>query len=79
MKKLTSLQRDELIEQFVELVVNNMDSDHIAQIVTELLEDQYDKCSDIELKECIDNYNSTLYDELVDDVTNEENVVFVYD
>lgn len=78
MKKLTSLQRDELIEQFVELVVNNMDSDHIAQIVTELLEDQYDKCSDIELKECIDNYNSTLYDELVDDVTN-ENVVFVYD
>ena len=78
MKKLTSLQSDELIEQFVELVVNNMDSDHIAQIVTELLEDQYDKCSDIELKECIDNYNSTLYDELVDDVTN-ENVVFVYD
>ena len=68
-KQLTSEQRDELIEQFVEIVVNNMDSDHIAQIVTELLEDQYDKCSDIELKECVDNYNSTLYDELVDDVT----------
>mgnify|MGYP001193982045 CR=1 FL=1 len=79
MKKLNAIQRGELIEQFVELVVNNMDSDHITQIVTELLEDQYDKCSDIELKECIDNYNSTLYDELVDDVTNEENVVFVYD
>ena len=78
MKKLNAIQRGELIEQFVEIVVNNMDSDHIAQIVTELLEDQYDKCSDIELKECVDNYNSTLYDELVDDVTN-ENVVFVYD
>ena len=55
-----------------------MDSDHIAQIVTELLEDQYDKCSDIELKECVDNYNSTLFEELVNDVTNED-VVFVYD
>ena len=68
-KQLTSEQRDELIEQFVEIVVNNMDSDHIAQIVTELLEDQYDKCSDIELKECVDNYNSTLFEELVNDVT----------
>ena len=71
MKNLNAIQRGELIEQFVELVVNNMDSDHIAQIVTEMLEDQYDKCSDIELKECVDNYNSTLFEELVNDVTNE--------
>jgi len=71
MKRLNAIQRGELIEQFVEIVVNNMDSDHIAQIVTELLEDQYDKCSDIELKECVDNYNSTLFEELVNDVTNE--------
>mgnify|MGYP001291518829 FL=1 len=71
MKRLNAIQRGELIEQFVEIVVNNMDSDHIAQIVTDMLEHEYDKCSDIELKECVDNYNSTLFEELVNDVTNE--------
>ena len=71
MKKLNSLQRDELIEQFVELVVDNMDTKTLVQYVTEDLTDCYDKCSDNELREFVDNYDLELYDELVDNVTTE--------
>ena len=72
MKKLTSLQRDELIEQYVELVVDNMDTKSLVQFVTEELANYYDQLSDSELKEDIDNYcDDGLFDELVDNVTNE--------
>ena len=50
MNNLTSTQRDELIEQFVELVVDNMDTKTLVQYVTDDLTDCYDKCSDNELK-----------------------------
>ena len=70
-KQLNSIQRDELIEQFVELVVDNMDTKTLAQYVTDDLTDCYDKCSDVELKEFIDNHDEELFDELVDNVTNE--------
>ena len=66
---LTSAQRDELIEQFVELVVDNMDTKTLVQYVTDDLTDCYDKCSDNELKEFVDNYDEELFDELVDNVT----------
>ena len=69
MNNLTSTQRDELIEQFVELVVDNMDTKTLVQYVTDDLTDCYDKCSDNELKEFVDNYDDSLYDELVDNVT----------
>ena len=69
--ELTSTQRDELIEQFVELVVDNMDTKTLVQYVTDDLTDYYDKCSDNELKEYVDNYDEDLFDELVDNVTNE--------
>ncbi len=39
-----------------------------SQIVSDNLTDYYDKCSDIELKEEVDNYDEELYDELVDNV-----------
>ena len=68
-KELTSVQRDELIEQFVELVVDNMDIKTLVQYVTDDLTDCYDKCSDNELKEFVDNYDEDLFDELVDNVT----------
>ena len=68
-KELTSAQRDELIEQFVELVVDNMDTKTLVQYVTDDLTDCYDKCSDNELKEFVDNYDEELFDELVDNVT----------
>ena len=68
-KELNSIQRDELIEQFVELVVDNMDTKTLVAVVSENLTDYYDKCSDVELKEFVDNYDEELFDELVDNVT----------
>ena len=72
MKDLTSAQRDELIEQYVELVVDNMDTKTLVQFVTDDLTDLYNDYSDEELKcqiEC--THDEDLYDELVDNVTNE--------
>ena len=69
--QLTNLQRDGLIEQWVELVVDGMDTKTLVQIVSDNMMDYYADCSDIELKEEIDNYDEDLYDELIDNVTNE--------
>ena len=69
---LTSLQRSELIEQWVELVVDGMDMKTLVGVVTDNMMDYYEDCSDIELKEEIDNYDEDLYDELVDNVTYNE-------
>ena len=68
-KELTSTQRDELIEQYVELLVDSMDRECLYTIVTDFVTDYCDKLSDIELKEEIDNHDNELYDELVDNVT----------
>ena len=66
---LTSLQRSELIEQWVELVVDGMDMKTLVGIVTDNMMDYYEDCSDIELKEEIDNFDEDLYDELLENVT----------
>tara|TARA_B100001029_G_scaffold169069_1_gene163645 strand:- start:91 stop:393 length:303 start_codon:yes stop_codon:yes gene_type:complete len=66
---LTSLQRSELIEQWVELVVDGMDMKTLVGVVTDNMMDYYEDCSDIELKEEIDNYDEELYDELLENVT----------
>ena len=66
---LTSLQRSELIEQWVELVVDGMDMKTLVGVVTDNMMDYYEDCSDIELKEEIDNYDEDLYDELLENVT----------
>ena len=73
MKKLNDAQRDELISQYCELVVDNMDMDSLVQYAQEQLANYFDKLSDIEIKEDINNYddNDGLYEELVDNVTNE--------
>ena len=69
-KELNSRQKDELIEQYVELVVDNMDTKSLVQFVSEELTNYYDQLSDSELKEEIDNHDDELFDELVDNVTN---------
>ena len=71
MMTLTNTQRDGVIEQFVELVVDGMDTKDLVRYVSEQLTEYYEDCSDIELKEFVDNYDEDLYDELVDNVTNE--------
>ena len=73
MKELTSQQKDELIKQFVEIQVDNMDTQTLVEFVTDLLIDEYSKFTDSELKERVNCYddNDGLYEELVDNVTNE--------
>ena len=72
MKKLNHVQRDELIEQFVEIQVDNMDTQTLVEFVTDLLIDEYSEFTDSELKERVNCYddNDGLYEELVDNVTN---------
>ena len=66
---LTNTQRDGVIEQFVELVVDGMDTKDLVRFVSDELTEYYDDCSDVELKEFIDNHDEDLYDELVDNAT----------
>ena len=74
---LTSAQKDELIEQFVEIQVDNMDTQTLVEFVTDLLIDEYSKFTDSELKERIDVFNDdSLYEELVDNITNTDPIVY---
>ena len=78
MKNLTSAQRDELIEQFVEIQVDNMDTQTLVEFVTDLLIDDYSEFTDSELKERVNCYddNDGLYEELVDNITNTDPIVY---
>ena len=69
-KELTSAQRDELIEQFVEIQVDNMDHQCLYELATEYITNSLDRLTDSEIKERIESlYDEELYDELVDNVT----------
>ena len=74
---LTSTQKDELIAQFVEIQVDNMDTQTLVEFVTDLLIDEYSKFTDSELKERIDVFNDdSLYEELVDNITNTDPILY---
>jgi len=68
--ELTSMQRDELIEHYTEIVVDNMDMQALVQYAQEQLAEYFDTLSDVELKEDINNYddNDGLYEELVENI-----------
>ena len=69
-KELTSAQRDELIEQFVELQTDSMDLDTMVEWIQDILTNDYSKLTDSELKERVDCFDDDgLFDELVDNVT----------
>ena len=71
-KNLTDSQKSEIISQFVELIVDGMDTKTLVQYVTNELTHFYEnKCDDNELKEFIDNHDEDLLTELIDNVTNE--------
>ena len=73
-KELTSAQREDLVEQFVDIVVDGMDMKTLVQYVTDDLIHFYEnKCDDVELREFIDNHDEELYEELVDNVTTQTN------
>ena len=66
---LSSTQKDELIEQFVELQVDNLDTKTMVAWITDILANDYSKLTDSEFKERVDCYQDDLYDELVDNIT----------
>ena len=65
---LNRQQLDELIEQYVELVVDSMDMKTLVLYAQEQLTDYFTKLSQHELKEEIDNYSDETYYELVDNI-----------
>ena len=69
-KELTSAQRYELIEQFVEIQLDNMDTQSLYELASEYVTQSFDRLTDSEIKERIESlYDEELYDELVDNVT----------
>ena len=77
MKDLTSSQRDELIEQYIDIVIDNMDTKTMIQVITDFLKDEYNDYSDEELKCQIEvSYDEELYEELVDNITNTDPIVY---
>ena len=76
MSNLTSAQRDELVQQFVELQVDNMDTQTLVEFVTDILINDYSKFTDSELKERVDCYDEDgLYDELVNNVCSDDRLM----
>ena len=72
MTKLTSSQRIELIEQYVELITDSMDWKTLHQFVRDTLIDDYDKLSEIELKDEIRwTFDEETLDELINNLDNE--------
>ena len=68
-KELTSLQHNQLVEQYVELVVDNMDTKTMMQYITDDLRCHFESVSLHELKDEVDNFDEELFEELVDNVT----------
>ena len=72
-KMLITSQIEEIIEQYVEIVVDRMDTQSLVEYVTEDLTDRYSKMTSNELKEWIyEHEDEYLYDELVENVNIED-------
>ena len=71
MKNLNNDQFGELVQQFVEIQGDNMDTKTMMEWITDELIFQYGKLTNEELKERVECYDEDLFDELVDNVTNE--------
>mgnify|MGYP001224573789 CR=1 FL=1 len=71
MTELTSLQKAELIEDYVNILIDSMSTSDLIAYVSEDLTNFCEKLTDSELKEeiCLTLHDEML-DELVDDVTN---------
>ena len=67
--QLNNDQFGELVQQFVELQVDNMDTKTMMEWITDELIFQYGKLTNEELRERVECYDEELFDELVDNVT----------
>ena len=76
-KELNSTQRDEVIEQYVNLLIDSMSMEDLISYVSEDLTNFCDKLTDSELKEEISlTLDDEIYEELVDNVTSTDPVVY---
>ena len=71
MPQLTNLQRDELISQYAEIAVERMDLECLMQIAEDHITEYCEDLSDDALREEVNNEDDGLFDELVDNVTND--------
>ena len=73
---MTTTQRDELIEQYVNLLVDSMSMKDLISYVSEDLINFCDKLTDIELKDEISlTLDDDTYEELVNNISNTDRVV----
>ena len=63
---ITSKQREDVIEQFVEIIVDGMDTKSLVAFAMDKITEYYETCSNRELKEEVDNYDEELFEQLVD-------------
>ena len=68
---LTDQQREELINSYCEIVVDSMDVKSLMIYAIEQMSNYMDSLSLSDVKEDINNYDSELFDELVDNVGGE--------
>ena len=72
-KVLLTSQIEEIIESYVEIVVDRFDTQELIDYVTEDLTNRYSKMTENELKEWIyEHEDEYLYDELVENVNIED-------
>ena len=69
MKDLTSAQRDELTAQFAELVADNMDTKDLVRYAISGMIEYFNEGSLDELREEVNTFDENLFEELVDNVT----------
>ena len=70
-KELTDQQIYDIVEQYVQIKVDRMSTQDLIDHVTQDLTDWYSDFSLEELEVTIDDNDEGLYEELVDNVTNE--------
>ena len=71
MTKLNDQQIYDIIEQYVDIKIDRMSHQDLVEHVTQDLTDWYSDFTLDELKDTIDVNDEGLFDELVDNVTNE--------
>ena len=70
-KELTDLQIYDIVEQYVQIKVDRMSHQDLVEHVTQDLTDWYSDFTLDELEDSIGIHDEGLFDELVDNVTNE--------
>ena len=70
-KELNSIQRNEIAEQFTELVIDGMDFQTMEHYIFDNMMEYFSKLTADELEEEVYNHDEELWEKLVDNVTSE--------